>query len=1824
MDALVKKHQDTIMTHIFLVFIVSTLLATKCSGQINRPPEFLKGGDMDNFSLKEDTAVGSSVYTLRARDPEGTRVHYYISGDSLTVERDSGVVRLIRPLDRETEGRAEVIVSITDEGFAGTQPNTISIRKEIVILDQNDNSPKFQNAPYSFSIEETANPGSVVYKDIIVTDADIGENAKIKLSCLNDVTPAACQKFEIRSVAIREGRIRGEIILTEPIDFEEHTSYTMSVLAEDQAEFGRLKSTTNIVINVKDIQDQPPIFQNAPFTATVLENSAPGTSVLNLAVRDGDAGDPRNMLLRIENDVNEHFQLGPISTDDRKVLMTTLQTKNPIDREDQDILDNGGLYVFQIVAVELVDGRPTGESTTANVTIVIGDVNDQAPVFNEREFNVTISEDIGVNIPLPGLNMVVTDMDVGDNAKFNLVLENILNAEDMYAVFPAVAIGRTPVIVRVTNTNELDYEKPEKRMFIFRIKAVQEGFQSDSATVTVLLTDSNDNAPLFQKDQYVLHVPENAIPGSSIITLPAFDADSGSYGRITYSLKGFGSDKFEVIPDTGEIKVSECGQATCLDYEAQKSYSLTYEAQDGGGRVTAVNLFVEITDVNDNAPHFTKDVYTREVLENTGKILPPLFIKATDSDGSSQGNGKVTYKIISSELADPSAIHIDPETGEISLNRPLKHIETPLGTGLLNIIIQATDQGEPPISTTAKLVLKVKKENDGAPEFVNLPYRTEVKENAMGGTSVIKIVASDPDGPDSGINYFIHSGAKDNFVLDQKSGLLTVAPGADLDRDMYGLDYNIIVQAVDSGSPVHQTATATVSITVEDVNNKPPKFTEDSYVKYIPESTSIGEEVLTVVATDPDEDAKLRYSIVEPITARDKTGSLVTSSSYSYKTAFRIDGTTGKIIVNQPLEYNSASVIIFTAEAVDLNAVDITFGKQQKASVEVTIYVRADGEMNPVFSPPWTQTNNVIEITVPEETLIGSTLLTLSARDPLTHAVVNNFEKMSGSDPDNYVSVSPVSGVVALNRRLDFESLPKKFISFKVKAIIGEAKSQRSSEATIVVNVQDINDNSPVFSQNSYTTSISESVKFPQSILTVIASDKDSQEGFGTIKYSISGDGNDVFNIDETSGTISIKENATLDREKQGAYNLQITATDNPKGLANQRRTSIIVVIKILDENDNAPKFSQEIYTAFIPENVPTAFSVVTVKATDADNEKNGEVHYLLQEEGNQPVSFFAVDPESGVVSVVRALSGRGRSEPYTIIIQAMDKGNPPLSSICHLLVVVGDISTNDGVPQFIRPTAGEFAYIHENVTVGTEVFQVVAFDPDNSNTANGKVAYKLLDDQSSEASNYEFVIDAATGVIRTQAPLDREKKENYTMIVVAHDFGFPPQEAHRVLRIFVLDVDDSEPQFQRPLKSQPIEIILKEEEPVGTVAGILKAVDNDTGINSVIDYYILSGNDNDVFSIRRSDKNQGELVIQKRIDREVIDKLTLTIKVSKPSEPVTKFGEPYNYQDLSQTQVTIIVEDIDDNPPAFDTTSYVLGARGNTQVDTELVTLHASDPDASSSPIMYSIRNITFVGSSAQENPQFQDVFHVNPVSGVLSNNEALGKYVGGHFEISVAAKSSQDTHYVALATVKIFVLKDRDLLKFVFYKRPNEIRELIPEFEKALKLAVAQPISLNIYDTNFYARNDGSLDFESTSSCFQLLENDVIIEPKKVMKILNKAKSPSVRELYSNYSLVAIENCATSREVYKMLWSEIVVLIVAALIAFVSFILCILICCMYSSYKKKLKRISYFQNVYLTENGGHPPILSPAEQQRIYEWQEMNAPLADAASFRSYPTLR
>lgn len=180
------------------------------------------------------------------------------------------------------------------------------------------------------------------------------------------------------------------------------------------------------------------------------------------------------------------------------------------------------------------------------------------------------------------------------------------------------------------------------------------------------------------------------------------------------------------------------------------------------------------------------------------------------------------------------------------------------------------------------------------------------------------------------------------------------------------------------------------------------------------------------MAKDPDTDADIEYSIVEPITAMDKTGVALKSSIYDYKTAFQINRTTGSISVNRALDYQTAAVIILTVEARDLNAV--VDKEKQVAHADVAVYVQAYSDDNPTFTNAgWTPNNPTIRITVPEEQPLGTTLLMLMAKEPQTGYSIQRFELVrDDNDNEAYVNVGVQSGNVVLNKRLDYESLDEK------------------------------------------------------------------------------------------------------------------------------------------------------------------------------------------------------------------------------------------------------------------------------------------------------------------------------------------------------------------------------------------------------------------------------------------------------------------------------------------------------------------------------------------------------------------------------------------------------------------------------------------------------------------------------------------------------------------------------------------------------------------------------------------------------------------------------
>lgn len=289
--------------------------------------------------------------------------------------------------------------------------------------------------------------------------------------------------------------------------------------------------------------------------------------------------------------------------------------------------------------------------------------------------------------------------------------------------------------------------------------------------------------------------------------------------------------------------------------------------------------------------------------------------------------------------------------------------------------------------------------------------------------------------------------------------MITVSNDANLDRDVNPEKYEILVAAVDSGTPIPETATTTVFVTIQDVNDKPPKFNMTDSTTYISEKSNIGDLVTKMIAFDTDVNSKLLYSIVDPIKALSKAGvPLKPNSSYDYKNIFRIDEYTGELFVNNKLDYSQASIMILTIKVVDTNA---ALNKdKQFALIEHTIYIQPYNDKNPQFTNAgWTSSNPVIYHKIKEEQPIGSTVVVLTAEDPVSGHIISNFKVINAET--GLLQVDPLSGQVLLTGHLDYEELTSPNLTLSVQATSNDGS--KHSIAKIIIEIVNINDNPPIF-----------------------------------------------------------------------------------------------------------------------------------------------------------------------------------------------------------------------------------------------------------------------------------------------------------------------------------------------------------------------------------------------------------------------------------------------------------------------------------------------------------------------------------------------------------------------------------------------------------------------------------------------------------------------------------------------------------------------------------------------------------------------------------------
>uniref|UniRef100_A0A3Q3VNI7 Cadherin domain-containing protein n=1 Tax=Mola mola TaxID=94237 RepID=A0A3Q3VNI7_MOLML len=424
-----------------------------------------------------------------------------------------------------------------------------------------------------------------------------------------------------------------------------------------------------------------------------------------------------------------------------------------------------------------------------------------------------------------------------------------------------------------------------------------------------------------------------------------------------------------------------------------------------------------------------------------------------------------------------------------------------------------------------------------------------------------------------------------------------------------------------------------------------------------------------------------------------------------------------------------------------------------------------------------------------------------------------------------FFEVNLKTGFLYVSERIDREELCAE--EFKCSVSVEAVLNNPLKLYRIDVDILDVNDNVPVFSSKLQHLHIAEStlpgVKFALSEAT----DADVGKN-GVSSYKLSQNEHFSLAVHKTGDSVSAELvlQKALDREKQPVITVILTAVDGgnpPKSGTSQ------LVINVLDNNDNLPTFSETLYKTKIRENAPLATTVIAVNATDADEGLNGEIVYSLRSKDQDHVlDIFEIDSQTGFIKVKGNIDFEDK-KAFEIRIEASDKGYPPMSAHCKVLVEVVD--ENDNAPELAVTSL--HATVREDANVGLVIALVSILDKDGGE--NGDVFVRIKNEvplklEINYKNYYSLLVDGA---------LDRESVSGYDVTLVATDKGSPPLSSTTVLSIHVSDVNDNAPVFPEPI----INIYVSENGQVGAIIKTVTATDADVDQNSQVRYSFLPSN---------------------------------------------------------------------------------------------------------------------------------------------------------------------------------------------------------------------------------------------------------------------------------------------------------------------------------------------------------------------------------------------
>nr|XP_061793132.1 protocadherin beta-16-like [Nerophis lumbriciformis] len=648
------------------------------------------------------------------------------------------------------------------------------------------------DAQIRYSIPEEMKKGSLVGN----VAQDLGLDLKrLRSGRARIVTGENVQYTELRAD-------KGLLVVHERIDREQlcgdmtPCSFTFELLLENPMELHP------VTIEVLDVNDNAPTFENSNLQFEITELAALGSRFVLESAHDADVGTNavQNYILTPSDNfvLKEHDSPGG-----RKHAEMVLQ--KALDREEQPRL------TLKLVAV---DGGNPQRSGTVHIEVIILDVNDNVPVFNQTFYKAKVIENApkGTHV----LTVNATDADSGSNGKvaysFSKSNAGIANLFHVDETTGAIYVAK-----------QIDYEKD--KTIEFMVEAKDQGGLTESTKVEIEVLDVNDNVPVINVMSFTSPVSEDSQAGTTIGIINVKDLDSKENGNVKCAIEG----RVPFRIKTNVRNYFALMTDAVLDRESVSEYNITIVSSDSGSpSLSTKKMFnLKVADVNDNAPVFPVNFYRANILENNSPGVSVLRVSAKDPDENQ--NARVSYMLEQSEIGGSPItefVSVNAESGDISAVRSFDYEQIKEVT----FIVRAQDGGSPPLSSNVSVAILIQDSNDNGPQVL-YPVQAGgsvlaemVPRSADVGYLVTKVVAVDVDsGQNAWLSYKVQK-ATDRALFEvglHNGEIRTVRQVTDKDA----VKQRLTVVVADNGQPSRST---TVIVNVAVADNFPEVLSEFS------------------------------------------------------------------------------------------------------------------------------------------------------------------------------------------------------------------------------------------------------------------------------------------------------------------------------------------------------------------------------------------------------------------------------------------------------------------------------------------------------------------------------------------------------------------------------------------------------------------------------------------------------------------------------------------------------------------------------------------------------------------------------------------------------------------------------------------------------------------------------------------------------------------------------------------------------------------------------------------------------------------------------------